>query len=181
MEELKYINAKTFKNTFCEFQEIDQNSITFPKWSYKSPSGSSYFYTKQGMYRYANHWGRLANCKWRLIPLLPEIQTKYKLGFATWESFCQDNNHEKLYYLQFDETSKSVQYYHKNNPNYQSGFVLRTSAETMKRIKQIRNILTLTNWSNHYEFEDLEVLRYQIVTLLIETEETLELVKKRFL
>jgi hypothetical protein len=36
-----------------------------------------------------NHWGRLANSKWRLVPLEPETNSKIKLGFAPWSNFYQ--------------------------------------------------------------------------------------------
>lgn len=48
------------------------------------------------MYRLSNHWGRLANSKWRLEPLEPETISKTKLGYACWENFYPDNNLEEL-------------------------------------------------------------------------------------
>jgi hypothetical protein len=43
--------------------------------------------------------------------------------------------------------------------------VLRTSFDTIKRIKQARNILELTAWAKHFEYSDLEVLR-KILSML---------------
>jgi len=59
----------TFKNTFCIFIEADVALIENKKPDFSIKSGSEYFYTAAGMYRYSNHWGRLANSKWRLIDL----------------------------------------------------------------------------------------------------------------
>ena len=61
------LKSKSFKNTFCVFDEKEINEIENLELSFKSASGSSYFYTEMGMYRLSNHWGKLANSKWRLI------------------------------------------------------------------------------------------------------------------
>ena len=103
--------SKSFKNTFCIFHEIDQKVLENLILSYKSESGSSYYYTETGMYRLSNHWGRLANSKWRLIALTPESISKTKLGFASWNTFYTDNNHELLYYLEFDFQNKTTYFY----------------------------------------------------------------------
>jgi hypothetical protein len=44
--------------------------------------------------------------------------------------------------------ASSVNYQHKNNPDYDGKAILRTSFETTKKIKQIRNLLNLTSWAN---------------------------------
>ena len=170
--------SKSFKNTFCIFTEIDSKEIENLIVSYQSQSGSSYFYTKIGMYRLSNHWGRLANSKWRLIALEPESLSKTKLGFANWSQFYPDNNHDLLYYLEADFKKNSITYQHKNNPNYDNKAILRTSLETTKRIKQARNILTLSNWAKYFEYDDLNELRHQIVNELIYSNKTLEEIKK---
>jgi hypothetical protein len=50
------------------------------------------------MYRLSNHWGRLANSKWRLIAADTETSSKLKLGFAHWTDFYPDN-HDKLLFI----------------------------------------------------------------------------------
>ena len=107
-----------------------------------------------------------------------ESMNKFKLGFATWDSFYPDNNFEKLYYLEANFTEKTVMYQHKNNPNFDNKAVLRNSLETIKRIKQARNILTLTNWANYFTNKNIEELRIKIVTELIFTDKTLEVIKR---
>jgi hypothetical protein len=49
----------------------------------------------------------------------------------------------------------TVNYQHKNNPDYDGKAILRTSFETTKKIKQIRNLLNLTSWAKYYEYDDL--------------------------
>jgi hypothetical protein len=51
------------------------------------------------MYRLSNHWGRLANSKWRLIAADTETSSKLKLGFAHWTDFYPDNNHDNVVVL----------------------------------------------------------------------------------
>jgi hypothetical protein len=63
-----------------------------------------------------------------------------------------------LYYLLANYEGATVSYEHKNNPLYDGLAVLRTSFDTIKRIKA-RNILELTAWAKHFEYSDLEVLR----------------------
>jgi hypothetical protein len=71
-----------------------------------------------------------------------------------------------------------VNYQHKNNPNYNGKAVLRTSFETTKKIKQIRNLLTLTSWAKYYEYDDLDFLRKKIIEELVFTTKTLEEIKR---
>jgi hypothetical protein len=130
------------------------------------------------MYRLSNHWGRLANSKWRLEPLVPETSSKTKLGFATWNSFYSDNSEEELYYLEVDYNKKTLNYQHKNNPNFDLKPVLRTSFETTKKIKQIRNLFALTSWAKYYNYDDLDVLRKTIIDQLIFTNKTLDEIKR---
>jgi hypothetical protein len=130
------------------------------------------------MYRLSNHWGRLANSKWRLEPLEPETNSKIKLGFAPWTSFYPDNALEELYYLEANFVKKTVNYQHKKNPNYDNKAILRTSFETTKRIKQVRNLFTLTSWAKYFEYDDLDILRKKIIDELIFTNKTLEEIKR---
>ena len=170
-------SPNSFKNTFCVFNEESLEKIKGLKIQYQSKAGSTYYYTNLGMYRVSNHWGRLANSKWRLIPMEPETMSKYKLGFATWESFYPDNDIDKLYYLEANYVTNTVNYQHKNNSNYDKKAVLRTSFETTKKIKQIRNLFNLVSWAKYYEYDDINSLRKSIIDQLINTNKTLEEIK----
>ena len=181
MEKIFRPNPNSFKNTFCVFDEVSIDAINRLEIQYDSKSGSKYYYTKKGMYRLSNHWGRLANSKWRLEPLEPETISKTKLGYACWENFYPDNNLEELYYLEANYQKKTVNYQHKNNPKYDTKALLRTSFETTKGIKQIRNLFSLTSWAKYFDYEDLDVLRQKIINELIYTNKTLEEIKKDFL
>jgi hypothetical protein len=170
-------HPNSFKNTFCVFHEVLPDAIKGLKVQFESKAGSSYYYTTEGMYRLSNHWGRLANSKWRLIPMEPETASKYKIGFAKWDCFYPDNATEKLYYLEMDYAKNTVNYQHIKNPDYNQKAILRTTLETTKRIKQIRNLLELTSWGRYFDCDDITVLRSLIIEELINTNKTLEEIK----
>ena len=178
MEKLFRPGPKSFKNTFCVFHEVLPEKIAGLQVQYDSQSGSKYFYTKEGMYRLSNHWGRLANSKWRLEPMQPETESKFKIGFAFWNEFYPDNAEEELYYLQADFENKKVNYQHRNNPEYDGKAILRTSFDTGKKIKQIRNLFELSSWAKYFDYEDIDELRKVIINELIFTTRTLEDIKR---
>lgn len=166
------------KNTFCVFDEIITPNIELRKFDYESKSGSCYYFTKLGMYRLSNHWGRLANSKWRLNPLDTDTNLKFKWGFANWSSFYPDNAIDELYFIQPNYLNNTVNYQHKNSPEFDEKAILRTSFETTKKIKQIRNILTLTSWAKYFEYNDLQDLRKIIIQELVYTNKSLEEIKR---
>lgn len=172
--------STTFTNTFCVFTEINPNLINLITPNYISSSGSKYFYTAQGMYRFSNHWGKLANCKWRLLSNTNVSTGKVKLGFANWETFYFDNNFDANFYLDVNYSEKTITYQHKNNPNYNSELPLFCYKDISKKIKQIKNLFELTNWAKYFN-EDIEVLRKKIISELVETKSSLEEIKRKFL
>lgn len=179
MEKIFRPSPKSFKNTFCVFHEVHPEKIAGMKIQYDSQSGSKYFYTKEGMYRLSNHWGRLANSKWRLEPMEPETESKFKIGFASWNEFYPDNAEEELYYLEADFEKKKVNYQHRNNPKYDGKAILRTSFATGKKIKQIRNLFDLSSWAKYFDYDDIDELRREIIEELIFTNKTLEEIKRQ--
>lgn len=163
------------KNTFCIFHEADLSAIAERKPNYKSKSGSSYYFTDDGVYRLSNHWGRAANCKWRLQSDA-KSGNRTKLGFALWSSFHRDNDVEKLYFIQVDFEKQSVHFEHKDSGNHQNES-LRTAAETTKRIRQIRNLLENDAWTKYYPQENPESLLRKTIDELIHTDKTLQQIK----
>jgi len=171
-------HPNSFKNTFCIFNEVLPITIEGLKKQFESKAGSAYYYTEEGMYRVSNHWGRLANSKWRLVALEPETASKTKIGFAKWEEFHADNAEEKLYYIEADFEKNLATYQHKKNSKYDGKAILRTSFETAKRLKQVRNLQQLTSWAKHFDYDDIDDLRKEIINELIFTEKTLEQIKR---
>lgn len=172
--------ANTFRNTFCVFDEVDTNIILNQTPNFESASKSKYFYTEAGMYRFSNHWGKLANCKWRLVPNSNLYSGKFKLGYASWETFYQDNSADYNYYLEVNFDTQSVIYQHKNNTDYDINLPLFSYKEVSKRINQIKNLFENTNWAKHFQFSDIHSLRKLIITQLIETKLPLDQVKRNF-
>ena len=177
MEAKIYHRNNFHKHTFCIFHERDLSEIKDQKPHYKSKSGSSYFFTEAGVYRLSNHWGRAANCKWRLQASGTSGKDRTKLGFALWQEFHPDNDTEKLYYIKADFENNSVTFDHKSNQNANPNAMLRTASETEKRIKQIRNLLSDHSWTKYYPENEPENLIKEVIQKLINSDKTLHQVK----
>lgn len=162
------------KNTFCIFNEVNSSEIGNLKLGYKSKSGSSYYFTETGVYRYSNHWGRAANCKWRLQSN-DKTGNRTKLGFALWAAFHRDNDSEKLYFINID-AENNVHFQHKDNGSHK-GELLRTAPETTKRIRQIRNLLENDAWTKYYPNQNPENLKEKITKQMITTDKTIQQIK----
>ena len=175
------------KHTFCIFKEVDFSKIENLISNFRSKSGSSYYFTNDGVYRLSNHWSRVANCRWRLIKSKDKFNnnvndsiSKYKLGFAKWEDFYPDNDYEKLYFIEVNFELKEANYFHKNGSNFNQDKVLRTATETTKVIKQIRTLFEETAWAKYLNEENIEILRKEIIQKLISTNLTFQEIRKSY-
>lgn len=169
---LMYNRFNFHKHTFCLFKQVDATTIVGEIPHYKSASGSEYFFTEQGVYRKSNHWGRAANCRWRL-----ETQAAYKnqstvVGYANWIDFYPNNETEKWFYIDVDWVANQAFFFHKNDPNYR-GQLLRNANETAKRIQKINEVLQQDHWKKYTQVYDEDVALQRIVAYLITTNETL--------
>lgn len=174
MEETKEKKVKTytrnnfFKKTYCVFRGVHLREISRRKPNYRSESGSSYYYTKLGVYRLSNHWGRAAKCNWRLLSDLPAEIDDLRLGFAAWEDFRENlDAEEDAYYIAVDFKNQKVSYMHRDNPEYDQKAILRSADATRKLIKQIKNLLETHKWAKYYDYEDLDEFREEVVSRLI--------------
>jgi hypothetical protein len=178
---LKTYHQNNFhKHTFCLWKEVSQADFELQKSHFKSKSGSEYFFTEEGVYRMSNHWGRAANCRWRLVS-----QGNYKsqhtiVGFAKWTDFYPNDETAKLFFIQVDFEQKSVDFYHKNMPLYDGKAILRNAAETAKTIKNIKQVLNEEDWAKYLVYEDLEELRMEIVEQLVHSNLNFNEIKKTF-
>jgi|SRR6218665_90722 len=173
MSEHLYHRNNFFKNTFCIFREVRFSAIENQKPNFKSKSGSSYYFTETGVFRLSNHWGRAANCKWRLQPLENSDKNRTKVGFAHWSEFHRDNDTEKLYYIEVNFEDSTVNFNHKSNGNPNDQTVFRTVSETTKRIRQIRNLLTDDSWTKYYPQKDPGILKKEVISKLANSGKTL--------
>ena len=172
----EYNKSNFHKHTFCVFTEVELKTISSVKPNYKSKSGSSYYFTETGVFRLSNHWGRAANCTWRLQNINNSKNQDYRLGFALWTEFHTDNDTEKLYYIEVDFDTNTVNYQHKANLYTAVEPTMRTATETEKRIKQIRNLLTTDSWAAYYSME-INALREAVILELVHTQKTLQQIK----
>ena len=169
-----YTRYNFFNKTYCVFKGASLREISRRKPNYRSESGSTYYYTKHGVYRLSNHWGRAAKCQWRLVSDFPAEIDDLRLGFANWEDFRENLDPDiDAYYISVDFETKKVSYMHKDNPNYDTVAVLRPADATRKLIKQIKNLLETYKWAKYYDYEDLEEFREEVITRLINSDITL--------
>ncbi len=183
----KYNKTNFHKHTFCEFTEVNSASIPNIEWHYKSKSGSGYFFTEEGVYRISNHWGRAANCRWRLISNSRANSSSkinnslHRIGYAKWTDFYPNNETDNFFYVEVNFEAKEVTFQHKYNPNYDGKAVFRNASETAKVIRQIKEILETDTWAKYLDFDDLEELRREIIRKLIQTSTSFAEIKRSLL
>lgn len=173
------------------FKEVSAHIIQDLGIHYSSKSGSSYYFLEEGVYRISNHWGRAGNCRWKLdsseIQLATEAidkkpkQNHLKVGYAKWTDFYPNNEQENLFYIVVDFETKSVDFYHKNNPAYDDQSICRNAAETSKRIKICKEVLLEEKWSNYLKFNAIEQIREEIINELLTTNNSFIEIKKKYL
>ena len=167
-----YNKTNFFKHTFCEFSQIDD--FDFPEdTNYKSKSDSMYFYSDDGVYRKSNHWGRVANCRWKLVSNENYKNQNIVIGFAKWEDFYPINSSEKIFFIEVDFEKKSSKLQSKkgNSANY-----VYTFSEAQFRIKQINYLFKDDKWVRYFD-KNIEDLYFEIISEFINSDKTLQQVK----
>ncbi|AOW17193.1 hypothetical protein LPB03_06820 [Polaribacter vadi] len=168
-----YNQTNFFKHTFCEFQQVD--TFEFPEnTNYKSKSESEYFYTDEGVYRKSNHWGRVANCRWKLISNDNYKNQNIVIAFAKWIDFFPINSSEKIFFIEVDFENKTtkLQPKQKNDIKY-----LHTFSEGQQKIKQIKHLLNDDKWAKYFD-DEIEELRFKIIEEFINSDKTLQNIKR---
>lgn len=167
-----YNQNNFFKHTFCKFQEV--KNFEFPKNSqYKSKYNSVYLYTNEGVYRKSNHWGRVANCRWKLNSNANYKNQNIVIGFAKWTDFYPLNETEKAFFIVVDFKKKTAEISPKKQNSLNHFF---TFSEAQKRVKNIYRLFNEDQWANYYHNE-INELRYKIFTAYINSDKTLQQVK----
>ena len=180
MNRKKYHKGNFFKHTYCVFDERSFDEIKDFQHNFISQSGSTYFYTDLGLYRISNHWGRVANCRWRLNSLDKKCQD-LKLGFAKWSNFYPNNENENLFYIEWEESSNSFTYKHKFEAKDTTELYFRTADQTAKVLKDLKEINETNTWAKYLVFDDYLELKKQVSHLLISTNKSFLEVKRMFL
>ena len=176
IEKMKtYTQHNFFKHTYCEFLQCDETVFNQKTIHYTSKKGSNYSYTDDGVYRYSNHWGRVANCRWKIKQTSDYKNQKYVVGFAKWTDFYPLHETEKSFYLTVDIDSNTTQIHHIKN-KIKSDFFLFTLVDAQKREKQIQHLLSTHQWTKYFD-EDILELRKKICSKMISSNKTLQEIK----
>lgn len=176
----KIYNRNNFhKHTFCVFKEVDSASLNALSPNYKSDSGSSYYFTEAGVYRVSNHWGRAANCRWRLESDTVKTNQTMRVGYANWTDFYPNNEKENLFYLQVNFETKEVHFQHKDHPEYDGKAIVRNASATAKVIRQVKELLTSDIWAKYLEVDNIEETRRGIINQLVFSTATLIEIKRK--
>ena len=168
-----YNQTNFFKHTFCEFKQVD--IFKFPEnTNYKSKSESEYFYADEGVYRKSNHWGRVANCRWKLIADENYKNQQIVIGFAKWADFYPINSSEKIFIIEVDFTKETAKIQARNSEKKQHLF---SFAEAQKRSKQISYLFKNTNWAKHFDLNQEEVV-FKVLSELVNSDKELPKIKQ---
>ena len=171
-----YHNFNFFKHTYCEFKMMEIDFFSHHKFHYKSKSGSLYFYTENGLYRYSNHWGRVANCRWKISGIENYKNQNYYVGYANWLDFYQLNSLEKVFYLEDDIKTETIKIFRVKEES-ETTYFLMTLDFSLKRLKQINELRKDFKWAKYYN-EDIEVLRSKLIDKLINSDKSLQVLKQ---
>jgi hypothetical protein len=132
-----------------------------------------YFYTENGVYRKSNHWGRVANCRWKLITNTAYKNQQIVIAFVNWIDFYPINSAEKIFFIDVNFEEKTAKIIAKNEKHDNQLF---TFSEAQKRIKQIMLLFKDDKWAKYFD-EDITVLRKEIIVKYINSNSTLQLIK----
>ena len=178
---IKTYNKHNFhSHTFCIWNEVSVEEIKGLKISYTSQSGSRYIFTEVALYRISNHWGRVANCHWRLVPLFEFKNQNTTVAFAKWTDFYSNDDLSKLFYIQVDFENKEVNFYHKESLDNNYNVILRNAKDTAKIIRKVKEVMTETDWAKYLDYKDIEELRKEIVTDMIQSSKTFIEIKMEY-
>lgn len=175
----KYNATNFFKHTYCEWTEVPMEEIADKNPNFKSEKGSCYFFDAQGIFRYANHWGRVANCRWKLISDKHANQG-YTVGYAAWSSFYPNDERENNYVISVNFLQKEVTFKHYASLNGSDAF-RRNAKDTAKRISEIKKVLLSDEWAKYITHPNKEELRQYLINGLICTNKSLLVLKREFL
>ncbi len=177
----QYNKYNFYKHTFCVFEQVTLPSNKRRQIDYISKSGSKYIFAELGVYRISNHWGRAANCRWRLQSTQPSVNQNESVGFAKWTDFFLNDETSKLFFIMADVRLKEVTFFHKNSNLYDQKAILRNASQTAKTIQNIKLIFNETSWSKHLIYNDFYLMQSEIITALIYSDKSFLEIKRAYL
>jgi hypothetical protein len=125
------------------------------------------------VYRKSNHWGRVANCRWKITANKNYKNQQIIIGFAKWTDFYPINSSEKLFFIavNFDEKIAKIQSNTKHSTSH-----LFTFSEAQKRIKQSTHLLNDDKWTRYFEGSSKDI-KFKIISDFINSDKTLQEIK----
>lgn len=171
----EYNSTNFFKHTYCQFQVVDFDfdaDLHF----FKSKSGSLYHYTKEGVYRCSNHWGRVADCRWRLRGIENYKNQLSYVGYAAWSQFYSLDNSERIFYLVVDLLLGKTEIRIKKDEKVTA--FLFSIQNVIKREKEIQQFFKDDKWLRYIEGDEVE-LKNKVVRQLVSSNKTLREIKIR--
>jgi hypothetical protein len=141
-----------------------------------SKSGSKYFYTEKGVYRYSNHWGRVANCRWKIRGVEEYKNQNYYIGYANWIDFYSLNSSEKEFYLEVDYKEEKIIICPASLEEDSVRYLMSLNV-VFKRIKEIKILFKEYKWASYFN-ENIDVLRKELINKLISSDETIQVLRQ---
>lgn len=167
----KYDKTNFFKHTYCQFEYKELSVLQEENIHFKSKSGSSYVYTENGVYRYSNHWGRVANCRWKLNGITKYQNQNYYVGYAKWTDFYSLTSEAKLFGLKINFETKKVEVYKPERKDQ-----LFNLTVVFKKKKEVEEVFKNTKWMQYHE-EEVEVLQEKIIKQILTSNKSLREIK----
>ena len=171
-----YHKLNFFKHTFCEFEMCEIDFFAEMKAHFQSRSGSYYFYTEEGVYRYSDHWGRVANCRWKIKGISDYKNQNYYVGYAKWSDFYPLNTSDKSYFIKVDFATRQAKVQRAINDETSRKFLF-TADMAFKRLKEIQAAFKDTRWLT-YITDDVATLEKVFITKLQNSVEPLPKIKQ---
>ncbi len=172
-----YHKFNFFKYTYCEFESKEIDFFEGKSSHYQSKSGSLYFYADEGVYRYSNHWGRVANCRWKIKGVENYKSQNYYVGFAKWIDFYPLNDFDKVFYLEVNFNKQQARI-KRIGSIVNTDVFLMTSEQVHQRLKQIQTLFKEYKWAKYFD-DDIDVLREKLITGLIASNKSIQELKQQ--
>jgi len=143
---------------------------------FQSKSGSYYSYTDEGVFRYSNHWGRVASCRWKIKGIENYKNQGYYVGFAKWQDFYPLNDSDKVFYIEVNYETKQAKISRISSEEKKEVYLMN-AVLVNQRLKQIQTLFKEYKWATYID-APIEDLRELLITKLINSNTALALLKR---
>lgn len=172
-----YHKFNFFKHTYCEFKQIESSFFDNNQVHFKSKSGSHYSYTEEGVYRYSNHWGRVANCRWKIEGVDDFKSQNYYVGYAKWSDFYPLNATDKVYYVMVNYKTQQAKIVRMSAEEEVSQYLMHSDL-AHKRLKEIQTLFKEYKWAKYIN-APIDEVRKIIIEQLIDSNIALAILKRQ--